>query len=257
MRDVAVAQPGGVSTVPPAIPVSSWLSTETDDAPPPAVTWTGTPPGRLSRIWLAPPASRKGSVPDGRGRLTSSTAEPAVTATPVTVPPRRSATVRWVPPARSSAHVTAELSTTLTTYRESCTCPGGTLAPASESTMSREPASTGRTGAPSGVETRRSVPPSRPMLTSRNGVPAVTLSAARVRSPRDIDTACDGADVVRAMAVPPAAATVATTAAIARTSRRPVRTAGTLRTRGSPRTVPTLGCPAGPDGQDRRQTENG
>src|SRR6201989_2355626 len=125
MRDVAVAQPGGVSTVPPAIPVSSWSSTDTEDAPPPAVTWTGTPPGRLSRNWLAPPASRKGSVPDGRGRGKSSTGQAATTATPGHVPPRRAAPVRWVPPARSSAHVTAELSTTLTSYRESCTCPGG------------------------------------------------------------------------------------------------------------------------------------
>ena len=115
-RDVAVAQPGGVSTVPPAIPVSFWSSTDTKDAPPPTVTWTGTPPGRLSRNWLTPPASRKGSVPDGRGRLTSSTAEPAVTATPATLPPRRSAWVRSVPPARSRLHVTAELSTTFTAY---------------------------------------------------------------------------------------------------------------------------------------------
>ena len=67
-RDVAVAQPGGVSTVPPAIPVRFWSSTDTNDAPPPTVTWTGTPPGRLSRNWLTPPASRKGSVPDGPGQ---------------------------------------------------------------------------------------------------------------------------------------------------------------------------------------------
>ena len=31
-RDVAVAQPGGVSTVPPATPVRFWSSTETKDA---------------------------------------------------------------------------------------------------------------------------------------------------------------------------------------------------------------------------------
>src|SRR6266581_6293861 len=232
-RDVAEAQPGGVSTVPPAIPVSFWSSTDTDDAPPPTVTWTGTPPGRLSRNWLTPPARRNGSVPDGRGRLTSSTAEPAITATPATVPPRRSAWVRWVPPARSMLHVTAELSTTFTTYPGwPCGAPGAGLVPASESTISSEPDSTGRTGAPSGVETRSRVPPSLPMLTSRNGVPAVTLSAARVRSPRDTATACDGADVVRARAVPPAPATTATTAAIATTSRRRVRT------RDIPRTVP-------------------
>src|SRR4029077_15413440 len=221
-RDVPDAQPGGVSTVPPAIPVSFWSSTDTDDAPPPTVTWTGTPPGRLSRNWLTPPARRNGSVPDGRGRLTSSTAEPAITATPATLPPRRSAAVRWVPPARSRLHVTAELSTTRTAYPELRAC--GALAPASESTISPEPDSTGRTGASSGVETRSNVPPSWPVLTSRNGVHAVTLSAARVRSPRDIDTACDGADLVRARAVPPAPATAATTAAIATTSRRRVRT---------------------------------
>src|SRR6266568_7768970 len=192
-RDVADAQPGGVSTVPPAIPVSLWSSTDTDDAPPPTVTWTGTPPGRLSRNWLTPPARRNGSVPDGRGRLTSSTAEPAITATPATLPPRRSTWVRWVPPARSRLHVTAELSTTLTTYPESWGRPGGSfppelaeplgpVAPASDSTISCEPDSTGRTGAPSGVVTRSRVSPSLPMLTSRNGVPAVTFSAARVRS---------------------------------------------------------------------------
>ncbi len=67
-REVAVAQPGGVSTVPPATPVRVWSSTDTKDAPPPTVTWAGTPPGRLSRNWLAPPASRKGSVPAGRPR---------------------------------------------------------------------------------------------------------------------------------------------------------------------------------------------
>src|SRR5690242_9110162 len=243
-RDVALVQPGGVSTVPPAIPVSFWPSTETKDAPPPTATWTGTPPGRLSRNWLTPPASRNGSVPDGRGRLTSSAAEPAVTAIPATLPPRRSTTVRSVPLARSRAHVTAELSTTRTTYPELPELPEP-VAPASDSTISCEPDSTGRTGAPSGVETRSRVPPSLPMLTSRNGVPAVTFSAARVRSPRDTVTACDGADVVRARAVPPAPATTATTAAIARTSRRPVRT------RDIPRTIPPYGARRDRTAQDR------
>ena len=37
-REVAVAQPGGVSTVPPAIPVRVWLPSVTNDAPPPTVT---------------------------------------------------------------------------------------------------------------------------------------------------------------------------------------------------------------------------
>ena len=108
--------PGGVSTVPPATPVRFWSSTDTKDAPPPTVTWAGTPPGRLSRNWLAPPASRKGSVPAGLGRLTSRMSVPAVTATTATLPPRRSTSVRWVPPARSMLHVTAELSTTFTAY---------------------------------------------------------------------------------------------------------------------------------------------
>src|SRR5580704_5570090 len=246
-RDVADAQPGGVSTVPPATPVRFWSSTDTDDAPPPTVTWTGAPPGRLSRNWLTPPARRNGSVPDGRGRLTSSTAEPAITATPATLPPRRSTWVRWVPPARSRLHVTAELSTTLTTYPEPWAL--GPVAPASDSTISCEPDSTGRTGAPSGVETRSRVPPSLPMLTSRNGVPAVTFSAARVRSPRDTATACDGADVVRARAVPPTPATAATTAAIARTSRRP------MRTRDIPRTISPYGAPEGPGGHDRNRLD--
>src|SRR5207244_9186960 len=149
-RDVADAQPGGVSTVPPATPVSFWSSTDTDDAPPPTVTWTGTPPGRLSRNWLTPPASRKGIVPDGRGRLTSSAAEPAVTASPATLPPRRSTTVRWVPLARSMAHVTAEFSTTFTTYPEprgetdassppEPAEPPGPLAPPSASTLRADP----------------------------------------------------------------------------------------------------------------------
>src|SRR5260370_2867873 len=40
-RDRAAAQPGGVSTVPPATPVRFWSSTDTDDAPPPTVTWAG------------------------------------------------------------------------------------------------------------------------------------------------------------------------------------------------------------------------
>ena len=144
--------------------------------------------------------------------------------------------------------MTAELSTTLHHVPGVLHVPRGALAPASESTISREPDSTGRTGAPSGVETRSRVPPSLPMLTSRNGVPAVTLSAARVRSPRDIDTACDGADVVRARAVPPAAATAATTAAIARTSRRPGENAGHVHARFHP-TVP--------GGTGAATTENG
>ena len=59
-RDVAVAQPGGVSTVPPATPVRFWSSTDTKDAPPPTVTWTGTPPGRLSRNWLDPAGQQEG-----------------------------------------------------------------------------------------------------------------------------------------------------------------------------------------------------
>src|SRR6185437_11213096 len=113
------------------------------------------------------------------------------------------------------------------------------LAPASDSTISCEPDSTGRTGAPSGVETRSRVPPSLPMLMSRNRVPEVTFSAARVRSPRDTVTACDGADVVRARAVPPAPTTAATTAAIARTSRGPDRT------RDIPRTIPPYGARQG------------
>src|SRR5207244_9492205 len=168
-RDVALVQPGGVSTVPPAIPVSFWPSTDTKDAPPPTATWTGTPPGRLSRNWLTPPARRNGSVPDGRGRLTSSAAQPAVPALPATLPPRRSTTVRSVPLARSRAHVTAELSTTRTTYPELPELPElpEPLAPASDSTISCEPDSTGRTGAPSGVVTRSRVSPSLPMLTSR------------------------------------------------------------------------------------------
>src|SRR5690242_10712811 len=247
-RDVALVQPGGVSTVPPAIPVSFWPSTETKDAPPPTATWTGTPPGRLSRNWLTPPASRNGSVPDGRGRLTSSAAEPAVTAIPATLPPRRSTTVRSVPLARSRAHVTAELRTTRTTYPE-LPEPPEPLVPASDSTIRFDPESPGRPGAPSGVETRSRVPPSLPMLMSRNRVHEVTFSAARVRSPRDTVTACDGADVVRARAVPPAPATTATTAAIARTSRGPDRT------RDIPRTIPPYGAAAGPGGHDRNRLD--
>src|SRR5580693_1568878 len=154
-RDVAVAQPGGASTVPPATPVRSWLPIDTKEAPPPTVTRAGTPPGRLIRNWLTPPASRKGNVPDGRGRLTSRMSEPAVTAIPPTRPPRRSASVRWVPAAKSRLHTTDELSTTVTA---SPLLPEVVPALASDSTIGADPDSTGRIGAPSGVEARSRAP---------------------------------------------------------------------------------------------------
>src|SRR5512146_2984811 len=124
-RAVAAAQPGEVTTVPPAIPVRCWPSSATEDAPPPTVTWAGTPAGRLSRNWLTPPASSSGSVPAGRGSLMSRVSEPAMTAIPATLPPRRSTLVSWVPPARSRLQVTAALSTTFTAYPESRRWAGG------------------------------------------------------------------------------------------------------------------------------------
>ena len=47
--DTAVVQPGGVSIVPPAIPVWLWPSTDTQEAPPPTRTRAGTPPGVRSK----------------------------------------------------------------------------------------------------------------------------------------------------------------------------------------------------------------
>ena len=96
--------------------------------------------------------------------------------------------------------------------------PGPRAAPVSESTISLEPESTGRTGASSGVETRSRVPPSLPTLTSRTGVPVVILSAALVRPAVGMDATCGGTDVVRAKAVPPTAtaATATTTATMTR-----------------------------------------
>ena len=49
--------------------------------------------GQAEQELAHPAGQQEGQVPGGRGRLMSSMAEPAVTATPVTWPPRRSALV--------------------------------------------------------------------------------------------------------------------------------------------------------------------
>ena len=93
------------------------------------------------------------------------------------------------------------------------------------------------------------MPPSLPTLTSRTGVPLVILSAALVRPAVDMDTTCDGADVVRARAVPPTAtaATATTTAMMTRPR---------VNKPDIPRTVPTLGRSLRPGERVPLTTEN-